>query len=453
MFIYILITLLLLTLYLGKPIEYFTKLDRPYLKPAIQYPLLTSPPEAVWSDWSKCDAECGIGTQERECLSGDCIGESSRKCQNKLCPEWSEWSQCSKLCGNGIQVRSCLEGECDGYDEKKCNLGDCPDYVTDKELEVVWVHNRYNTLFFQDKLQKETIKLVPGRGYEIVQDNFINFPNKNMSYDINIVVDGEDTTVRVIVKEFVHNKEFSNLVKTFFYEMLKFRVSSQYSEKDVFVCFDPKHTLLEGVNAETYNYKDKVYIVINKQKWDRMDYVSKELLIFHELGHGVLNRSWPTFHTSDFMTDKLGRMIPVSIMGHPKVPSYVYEKNRNIYLHELFFSKDNKEINYNQILELKHYEDLSIKFSISGVYLKDKLFIGIQKDNVTSEPIQLLLKGFIKGEKTVNINKIVDVPSDKEGMSYSTMIELSDNVKKGIEVDLELNYNGKILDIIDTIVV
>jgi hypothetical protein len=195
---------------------------------------------------------------------------------------------------------------------------------------------------------------------------------------------------------------------------------------DVNIMFDPKNTLLEGINGEAYTLGNKTFLVINETKWNNLKTESaKELLIFHELGHGVLGRNHKEFHTSTIVTDNLNRKIPASIMGRPKVPSYVYEKNRDAYLHELFHSPNNEELDLSILQRsISMYKDETVMFTISDIKLNSGVDLEINKNNVTKIPIILTIKGIIKGDKNIKIDKMIEVPSDIDGINSSTKIEL-----------------------------
>jgi hypothetical protein len=82
--------------------------------------------DPIWSNWSACSESCGKGTQTRQCVQGGCIGDNVRACMDKECdPIWSNWSACSKECGIGTQTRQCMKGECTGDDERACNVSPC----------------------------------------------------------------------------------------------------------------------------------------------------------------------------------------------------------------------------------------------------------------------------------------------------------------------------------------
>ncbi len=68
-------------------------------------------------------------------------------------------------------------------------------------------------------------------------------------------------------------------------------------------------------------------IVIEKQTWDKYDARDKEQLLFHELGHCLLNRDHCSLKDSDNI---------VSIMYPNMLPSDLYKSKRKAYIDELF---------------------------------------------------------------------------------------------------------------------
>lgn len=70
------------------------------------------------------------------------------------------------------------------------------------------------------------------------------------------------------------------------------------------------------------------YILVDKSWWDSASDLSKEQLIFHELGHCVLLKK----HN----TNKLPDWCPESIMNPYHIGNYCYGKYRDYYLEELF---------------------------------------------------------------------------------------------------------------------
>lgn len=74
-----------------------------------------------WTMWGECDKDCGGGKQQRTRTiispalgAGSCVGNNteSRPCNEQVCATpcvwgtWSDWSKCDKDCGPGIQVRT-----------------------------------------------------------------------------------------------------------------------------------------------------------------------------------------------------------------------------------------------------------------------------------------------------------------------------------------------------------
>jgi hypothetical protein len=72
-------------------------------------------------------------------------------------------------------------------------------------------------------------------------------------------------------------------------------------------------------------------IVVSQQYWTHLDVFYREELIFHEMGHCVLNRS----HRTD-----VNNNLPLSIMNPYIFAGDGYTTNYSQYMHELFFSND-----------------------------------------------------------------------------------------------------------------
>merc|ERR1712003_415515 len=95
-----------------------------------------------WTEYGKCDAECGGGKQgrSRKCTIPDkCEGVDIeiQHCNKQPCPEWKpwgEWGECSKKCGiEGMKRRSrtcTVDGKCDhlgdATEAAPCNRKPCP---------------------------------------------------------------------------------------------------------------------------------------------------------------------------------------------------------------------------------------------------------------------------------------------------------------------------------------
>lgn len=78
-------------------------------------------------------------------------------------------------------------------------------------------------------------------------------------------------------------------------------------------------------------------IKIDKKFWDESSETVKEILIFHELGHCVLDRD----HLSDVMFTKDKKLIFTSIMNPYIINEADYNENKAYYLIELFSNNDN----------------------------------------------------------------------------------------------------------------
>jgi hypothetical protein len=72
-------------------------------------------------------------------------------------------------------------------------------------------------------------------------------------------------------------------------------------------------------------------IQINQSMWDSLDADGQQELLFHELGHCVLNR---------VHEEILNNGVPVSVMSPIFLGSSLYDANKDQYMHELFTSQN-----------------------------------------------------------------------------------------------------------------
>jgi len=99
--------------------------------------------EGEWSEWSKCTADCGIGSKSRFRQSTaakhggkPCPATSeTEECNTQACEKdctlnaWSHWSKCSKDCDGGTNKRQrTIRAKAEG-------AGSCPDMWSEKRLE------------------------------------------------------------------------------------------------------------------------------------------------------------------------------------------------------------------------------------------------------------------------------------------------------------------------------
>ncbi len=70
------------------------------------------------------------------------------------------------------------------------------------------------------------------------------------------------------------------------------------------------------------------HIRINPDQWQTLGETGRQILLFHELGHCVLNR--------DHRTDRREDRSPASIMFPSLLNPIVYRRDREYYQHELF---------------------------------------------------------------------------------------------------------------------
>ena len=85
------------------------------------------------------------------------------------------------------------------------------------------------------------------------------------------------------------------------------------------------------VERKTNKVLEPPSITINEKYWNGSSDVQKELLMYHELGHCILNR----YHDGN-ATIELGVVVPESIMYPYMFDAAIYENKRIDYLDELF---------------------------------------------------------------------------------------------------------------------
>lgn len=102
-----------------------------------------------------------------------------------------------------------------------------------------------------------------------------------------------------------------------------------------FTSFSPESTLgiCESYEHAPFNFDFKS-IKIDRQYWEESSEYGKEILLFHELGHCVLNRD----HFTDVLTIRKNHTIHASIMNPYIIDERDYIENRTFYLIELFKS-------------------------------------------------------------------------------------------------------------------
>ena len=83
--------------------------------------------------------------------------------------------------------------------------------------------------------------------------------------------------------------------------------------------------------CETGNLFSTPHIRINQNRWSFLNEDQREELLFHEMGHCVLDR----LHR----TDRLADGSPASIMFPTILQTATYQQNRDYYLQELFSTK------------------------------------------------------------------------------------------------------------------
>lgn len=117
---------------------------------------------------------------------------------------------------------------------------------------------------------------------------------------------------------------FDGYVKKFYQEMGN--AGLENSRRDIAINFDENPDM--GAAGICFWSENPRRITVNKYYWDTMSDSERKFLIFHELGHCVLNRSH--FNSKD----AAGR--PVSIMHGTEPPYWYFEEYYNSYIEELF---------------------------------------------------------------------------------------------------------------------
>lgn len=101
--------------------------------------------------------------------------------------------------------------------------------------------------------------------------------------------------------------------------------------------FDPRPGVTTiGVCWNIY-YDDKPFVLIDAKFWKAATYFSREAVVFHELGHCLLNREH-----NDKRMHANGESIPYSLMNSFAPKGLIYILNRQHYVDELFYGATNR---------------------------------------------------------------------------------------------------------------
>ncbi|CAE7562824.1 SPON1, partial [Symbiodinium necroappetens] len=110
---------------------------------------------SLWTEWSPCTSECGIGATQRSrkiLEIGDTLGcntalEEVKACEDRQCEgidcvwgTWEDWSACTCTCGGGIKRRNRviavsprnggrLCAAHDKYEVSPCNTQSCDECI------------------------------------------------------------------------------------------------------------------------------------------------------------------------------------------------------------------------------------------------------------------------------------------------------------------------------------
>lgn len=132
------------------------------------------------------------------------------------------------------------------------------------------------------------------------------------------------------VHSFVYtDSDLIGVVRSFDYEARQHLVLGTDTSK-ISVIFGDVDDEEKGTIGECSIYKrsNSTLVTILKSQWDEMDNFDREQLIFHELGHCVLNRD----HCNAVDQDNKG----ISIMNEYLLPLKYYQDNRDDLIQELF---------------------------------------------------------------------------------------------------------------------
>lgn len=110
------------------------------------------------------------------------------------------------------------------------------------------------------------------------------------------------------------------------------------AESEVTVIFAPLPSRHLGVCQEGFWQTPRVEI--NRTTWELANESSREILVFHELGHCLLGRGHLDNQVAVASLDRGSSvLIPVSLMSSHALSSAIYDDYKSYYLDELFRGK------------------------------------------------------------------------------------------------------------------
>jgi hypothetical protein len=121
---------------------------------------------------------------------------------------------------------------------------------------------------------------------------------------------------------------YGKIYKSPDYKLPPMKINLANITQSIYNGFNSRETNTIGICLP--DNKGGKHILIDRKFWSEASYQEKELLIFHELGHCVLNRG----HDSRMFCDNTDYSImnPILMLG------YEYQKNKEHYLQDLFQS-------------------------------------------------------------------------------------------------------------------
>ncbi|MDR0370379.1 MAG: hypothetical protein LBH80_00770 [Prevotellaceae bacterium] len=196
-------------------------------------------------------------------------------------------------------------------------------------------------------------------------------------------------------------------------------------------------TLSDGQAGYTDATKSPVLITIDKLYWDNIGKfdgadLMKEFIVFHELGHGILNRSHenPLFDNGDWKTMMRGG----DVQSDEKEWNVNYRgERRNYYLNELFGLEDSKNT--------PPFASLELLNDTSGFEPKYRLkFDGVEGDSpALQEDANRLAQNDAMGYAEKWIDNGLHIKSNYKGV-YNVLASVGSNFRRNEDYAVEITF-------------
>lgn len=135
---------------------------------------------------------------------------------------------------------------------------------------------------------------------------------------------------------FIEDNDFFTFIDSFKYEASVYNIDTNNIENINITYREYENTNYIGMCTKT---SSEVSIQISHNFWSKANYYEKEQLIFHELGHCLLNRE----HNNDTGYYN-NNFVKKSIMSEYLLDYTLYKYYRFYYIEELFAGNDNSNI-------------------------------------------------------------------------------------------------------------